>query len=51
MNWIDFQCIAEECGLEAGFEIDNIETKDGTFIISYTDKDLKTGTVIVEDDS
>jgi hypothetical protein len=39
MNWIDFQVIADEQGLESGFEIDDIvKTKDG-FDVCYTNPD------------
>ena len=39
MNWIDFQCIADEQGLKGGDEIDAIEMRGKGFDISYTEKE------------
>ena len=39
MNWIDFQCIADEQGLESADEIDSIETRGKGFDICYTEKE------------
>ena len=51
MNWIDFQCIADEQGLQSGDEIDAIEMIGKRFDICYTDKDGYSGVISIEEEA
>ena len=50
MKWIDFQVIADEQGLESGFEIDSIEMIGDKFVVSYTDEEGNTGVITIEEE-